>query len=478
MTSRGNALLLATCLLVTFATGTASRIFAISLPSVADGLQTDMVGISWALISFQLATAALSLVFGRVGDVYGRQTVYIWGIVLFTVSSLLCGLSGDILQLIFYRVLQGVGAAMMQAQGRALAMDASTEESRGRVQGFMTTAHHSGFLVGPGVGGFIIQYIHWRGVFFFLVPLGALATALALGFRRRQGGTVTERPLNGPPAIDYLGAALLVAVTLALMGVLDRQIMETLTPAWRAVAVAAFAALAAGFLWRESRAASPILSLALFRIRMFAFSTVAMLLVSIVNTLHVYLLPFYLQDVLGLAPSFMGVLFLSAPIFAAILSPAGGIIADKVGPRIPATAGAAMYAGASFLGVYFAAGSHWMLPTLVLVLVGLGSALFFPPNHTALISSVPPEHRGVATGTLYTMFGLGNVFGVTVGNFLMTVAFRMHSGDPEALPAAADRAHFVLALQDTFLVTTGVAFVAVACSLLRGGRSTAAGSGG
>ena len=188
MTSRGNALLLATCLLVTFATGTASRIFAISLPSVADGLQTDMVGISWALISFQLATAALSLVFGRVGDVYGRQTVYIWGIVLFTVSSLLCGLSGDILQLIFYRVLQGVGAAMMQAQGRALAMDASTEESRGRVQGFMTTAHHSGFLVGPGVGGFIIQYIHWRGVFFFLVPLGAVAAALALGFRRARAG--------------------------------------------------------------------------------------------------------------------------------------------------------------------------------------------------------------------------------------------------------------------------------------------------
>ena len=165
MTSRANALLLATALLVTFTTGTASRIFAISLPTVAAGLETDMVGISWALISFQLATAALSLVFGRVGDVYGRQTVYIWGIVLFTASSLLCGLSGNILQLIVYRVLQGVGAAMMQAQGRALAMDASTEESRGRVQGFMTTAHHGGFLLGPGLGGFIIQYIHWRGVF-------------------------------------------------------------------------------------------------------------------------------------------------------------------------------------------------------------------------------------------------------------------------------------------------------------------------
>ena len=469
MTSRANALLLATALLVTFTTGTASRIFAISLPSVADGLHTGMVGISWALISFQLATASLSLVFGRVGDVYGRPTVYIWGIVLFTVSSLLCGLSGDILQLIFYRVLQGVGAAMMQAQGRALAMDASAEESRGRVQGYMTTAHHGGFLIGPGLGGFIIQYIHWRGVFFFLVPLGAVATALGMGFRRLQASVVTRPADDARPAIDYLGAALFVAATLALMALLDRQVMEALAPVWRAGAVAAFVMLAAGFLWRESRVPSPILSLELFRIRMFAFSTVAMLLVSIVNTLHVYLVPFYLQDVLGLAPSFMGILFLSAPIFTAGLSPVSGVIADRMGPKVPATAGALLFAGGSLLGVFFEAGSHWMLPTMVLAAGGLGSAFFFPPNHTALISSVPLEHRGVATGTLYTMFGLGNVFGISVANFLMTMAFRIHSGNADALPAAAERAPFVLALQDTFLITTGIALAGVACSLLRGG---------
>lgn len=470
MTSRANALLLGTILLVSFTTGTASRIFAISLPSVAAGLHTDMVGISWALISFQLATASLSLVFGRVGDVYGRQSVYLWGILLFTVSSLLCGLAGSIVQLIAYRVLQGVGAAMIQAQGRALAMDASTVESRGRAQGLMTTAHHGGFLLGPGLGGFIIQYVHWRGIFFFLVPLGAVAGALGLGYRRRQESPATSPPKDGRPPIDYLGAALLVAATLALMGILDRQAMESLTPSGRAVAVAAFAVLAAGFAVRESRAPSPILNLALFRIRMFAFSTMTLLLVSIVMSLTVYLLPFYLQDVLRLSPSFLGILFISAPLFAATLSPVGGALSDKVGPRIPATAGTALLAGASFLGVWFEAASHWMLPALVLALGGLATALFFPPNHTALISSVPPEHRGVATGALYTMFGLGNVFGVTVGNFLMTVAFRMHSGDPDALPTAADPVHFVPALQDTFLVTTGIALLAVTCSALRGGK--------
>ncbi len=465
MTSRADALLLGTALLVTFTTGTASRIFAISLPSIAAGLHTDMIGISWAFISYQLATAALSLVFGRVGDVYGRLSVYIWGIVLFTASSFLCGLSGDIAQLIFYRALQGIGAAMIQAQGRALAMDASSVETQGRAQGLMTTAHHGGFLLGPGLGGFIIQYVHWRAAFFFLVPLGVAATALGLVYQR---GRETGRAHTARPAIDYLGAALLVAATLALMGVLDRPFMEWLTPAWRVAAVAGFAVLAAGFLWREGRASSPILSLALFRNRMFAFSTVTLLLVTIVMTLTVYLLPFYLQDVLRLSPSFMGILFLSAPVFATTLSPAGGVLSDKVGPRIPATAGAALFALSCVLGIYFAPDSHWLLPTSVLALGGLGTALFFPANHTALISSVPLEHRGVATGTLYTMFGLGNVFGITVGNFLMTAAYRMHTGIAGALPAAEDTAHFVSALQDTFFVTTGVALLGVACSVLRG----------
>jgi len=470
MTSRANGLLLGIVLLVSFTTGTASRIFAISLPSIAVGLHTDMVGISWALISFQLATASLSLVFGRVGDVYGRQKVYIWGIVLFTASSLMCGLSSDIWQLIIYRVLQGVGAAMIQAQGRALAMDASTEESRGRAQGFMTTAHHGGFLFGPVIGGFIIQYAHWRGIFFFLVPLGVTATALGLCYRRLHESAVSDRPTNGRAAIDYIGAALLVATTLVLMGILDRQAMEALTATWRTVAVTALVALVAAFLARENYASSPIISLTLFRIRMFAFSTITLLLVSIVLSLTLYLLPFYLQDVLGLTPSFMGMLFLSAPVFAATLSPLGGAISDRVGPTLPATVGVIIFSGASFLGIQFEPSSHWILPTLVLALGGLGSALFFPANHTALISSVPLEHRGVATGALYTMFGLGNVFGVTIGNFLMTVAFRIHSGNPDVLPTTANQVHFVSALQDTFLITTGIAVAAATCSVFRARR--------
>lgn len=469
MTVRNTSLLLGTALLVTFTTGTASRIFAISLPSISAGLQTDMVGISWALISFQLATAGLSLIFGRVGDVYGRETVYVWGIFLFTLSSLLCGFSQDIAQLILFRLLQGIGAAMIQAQGRALAMDASADDTRGRAQGLMTTAHHSGFLFGPSLGGLIIQYFHWRGIFFFLVPLGMVGAALALIYQRRAHEVAHGRSRDAQPkSIDYLGAGLLLSATLALILILDQRVMGLMTGVFRVSAILGFVTLTVSFLIRESRAASPILSLALFKIRMFAFSTLCLLLVSIVMALTVFIIPFYMQDILNLSPAFMGILFMGAPVFAVTLSPLGGYISDKVGPKIPATVGALVFALASALGIFLETTSHWGLATLILILGGLGTALFFPANHTALIGSVPQEHRGVATGTLYTMFGLGNVFGITVGTFLMTAAFRLHTGLPNAVPSAANPGNFVLAIQDTFLVTTGVSILGIICSLLRG----------
>lgn len=462
--------LLGTTMLVSFLTGTASRIFAISLPTVALGLHTDIVGISWALLSFQLATLSLSLIFGRIGDVYGRHTVYIWGIVVFTFSSLLCSFAQDIVQLIVYRLLQGVGAAMIQAQGRALAMEAVPDESVGKAQGLMTTAHHSGFLLGPSIGGFIIDYLHWRGIFFCLVPLGCLGTLLGLVNKKRtgaapEGGMSQTRSLA---AIDYPGAFLLVAATLVLIGILDRRSMEWLPFALKAIAIVAFCALTAAFLIRESVASSPILLLSLFKMRMFSFSTAALLIVSIVMALSIFLLPFYLQDVLRLTPSFMGILFVSAPIFAVTLSPVGGYISDKIGPMIPATAGAVLFAISSAIGIWLRIDSHWIWPTIILALGGLGTALFFPANHAAMIGSVPREHRGVATGSVYTMFGLGNILGITLANFLMTVAFRGHTGLPNAVPTAELPAPFVLSLNETFLITTAIGTLGVICSMLRG----------
>ncbi|TAK08603.1 MFS transporter [bacterium] len=471
MESRVNWLLLGNMMLVSFLIGISHRIFAISLPTIARSLETDIVGISWALISFQLSTISLSLVFGRIGDLHGRQSVLTAGLWIFTISSFLCGIAQDILQLVLFRLLQGIGAAMVQAQGRVLAMEAAPQSWAGKTQGFMTTAHHSGFLFGPSLGGLIIDYIHWRGVFFFLVPLGAAGVVLTwISKKSAKSGNTPPTPPRA--AIDYPGASLLVLATVALIALLDRRFMEILSRGWQIALVAAFVSLFAGFIFREAAAASPLLELSLFRIRLFAFSTICLLLMTITQSLTGFLLPFYFQEILRLSPTFMGLLFMSMPIFSVTLSPVGGFLSDKVGPRLPATAGVFFFGAAALLGAFLRTDSQWILPTVMLALGGLGTGFFYPPNHTAMISSVPQEYRGVASGSLYMMFGLGNILGITLGSFLMTASFRFHSGLPEA--TAAEPAAFVAALNTTFLAAVAFSLIAAFCSLSRGNKATEA----
>ena len=468
MDPRTNWLLLANAALGNFLAGTASRIFSVSLPTVAASLETTIVGIAWAVIAYQISQISLSLIFGRIGDIYGRHTLFGLGLVVSSIGALLCGLSQNVTQLILFRMFQGVGASMTQSQGRALAMEALPKESSGRAQGFMTTAFHSGVLLGPSVGGLIIDYIHWRAVFFFLIPIGVAGMVLTL--INYWKGNVPKPAVSAESSrgIDYLGALLLIGATVALISCIDHRIMESLTPPVRVVLVAGFVVLFAGFLYREYTTPSPILDLSLFRIRMFTLSALALLLVGVAQVMIGFVLPFYLQDVLHLTPTFIGLLFVSAPIFTVTLSPLVGWTVDKMGPRLPATVGISFLAAAGFFGSFLRPDSHWTAAVGVLALWGLATALFFTSNHTAMISSVPDQHRGVATGAIYVVFGLGTTFGVSLGTLLLTAAFRYYSGDPAATPTPSNPAVFVHAMNFSFVVGGFMALVAMSFSAMRG----------
>jgi EmrB/QacA subfamily drug resistance transporter len=467
---RINWLLLANAALGNFLAGTSSRIFAVSLPTVANSLETTIVGISWAVIAYQISQISLSLIFGRIGDIYGRHTLFGLGLIVSSLAALACGLSQNVTQLILFRMFQGMGASMTQSQGRALALEALPKESSGRAQGFMTTAFHSGVLIGPSLGGLIIDYIHWRAVFFFLIPIAMGGMVLTVINRMKGNVPLPVAVTDQQRTIDYLGALLLIAATTSLVACVDHRVMETLTPALRGSLVIAFAAVFVGFLYRERTTASPILDLSLFRIRMFTLSSLALLLVGVAQVMIGFVLPFYLQDVLHLKPSFIGLLFVSAPIFTVTLSPLVGWAVDKMGPRVPATIGISFLAGAGFFGSYLRADSHWLAAVVVLALWGLATAMFFTSNHTAMITSVPTEHRGVATGAIYVTFGLGTTFGVSLGTMLLTTAFRYYSGDPTATPTAANPEIFVRAMNFSFMVGGSMALLAMLSSALRGER--------
>jgi MFS family permease len=183
------------------------------------------------------------------------------------------------------------------------------------------------------------------------------------------------------------------------------------------------------------------------------------------------LLPFYMQDVLRLTPSFMGLVFLAAPIFTIGLAPAIGQLADRIGPRLPASIGVAMTTGAVLVGTMLRIDSHWLWTAALMALMGIGQGFFNPSNQMALIGAVPREYRGFATGMVQMVFGLASLLGTALGTVLLTVAFRYATGRPDAAPSAGQAVPFVFAMNVTFaccLTLTATAFVA---SLLRGPKA-------
>jgi MFS family permease len=350
---------------------------------------------------------------------------------------------------------------MTAAVGRAVASEAVPEESRGKAQGFMTTAFHSGFLLGPSIGGVLIDYLGWRWTFFFLVPLGATGVLLTLVKKSRLRPTAERSP------VDYPGAVLLVTSTITLITLLDRRTLSLLSVERKTALIILLVGLLSGFLVREATTPSPMLRFSLFRIRMFTFSAASLLIVALNYTIGSFLLPFYLQDILRLRPSFVGLLFLAAPILSVALGPVSGYLSDRMGPSLPATAGVVTLATSVFLGTFLRTDSHWILPSLMLAFSGVANGLFNPANSTGLLAAAPKEHLGLASATLNVMFGLGNLFGISLAGLLMTTAFEFHTGMAGGATPANPTA-FVAALNHTFFVATTTCLAAIVISSLRG----------
>jgi EmrB/QacA subfamily drug resistance transporter len=431
------------------------------MPTVAQSLGTDLIGISWALLSYQLSNIGLSIIFGRLADLWGREKMFALGFSVFAVSSLLCGLSQTILHLIISRFFQGVGGAMLQSSSRALAAEAVPEDLAGRAQGYMTTAHHMGFILGPSIGGFMIDYFSWRWSFFSLAPIGLCGALLALANIKRR----VVSPQHAAIAIDYWGAALLVATTSTLVLIFDRRTHEIIGASSKTALGLFFAACVGALILHERSAKSPFVNLELFRIRRFSLSVLSLLLMAVSYALIAFLLPFYLQEILYLSPTAIGLLFMAPSILTVAVAPFSGYLSDRLGPRLPAASGAGLSVASLAVGWFLWPQSSVFLPALSIVLSAVANGLFNPANSVAMIGMMPQEHRGFASAMNHVTFGLGNVLGVAIGGFLMAMAFEHYTGLAGSSPTTQNPHAFVSALNVTFLAGAILSALAVLTSL-------------
>jgi MFS family permease len=432
----------------------------ISVPTLATALDTDMLGISWALIIYQMAGIGLGVVCGRLGDIYGHHILYGCGMATMAVGSLLCGLSQNVLQLILFRFVQGVGGAMIQSSGRTLAFRAMPQGSEGRAQGLMAMSHQFGFFVGPPLGGFIIDWIHWRGIFFLLFLPSLVGMALS---------TITGRAVASPAArtrlIDWRGALLFLGLSILVTMLLDQKIAQVMGTGSQTLLALAFVGMLWSFIAQEKKIQSPMIDLSFFSVPAFGFGSLGLLMCCITQGLTTFVTPFYLQDVLKLSPSFIGLIFLAPSLLSMVLSPVSGALTDRIGARFLLILGVLVLMAAFLIGANLHADSHWILSAILLALTGIGSALFNTPSQAVMVSSLPKEHWGIAIGLINGIFGLGHMLGISLSGIFLTLAFRFYSGDPGTTPDPADTQVFAASMNVTYLFALGLSVIPLLTSI-------------
>jgi MFS family permease len=432
----------------------------ISVPTLATALDTDMLGISWALIIYQMAGIGLGVVCGRLGDIYGHHILYGCGMATMAVGSLLCGLSQNVLQLILFRFVQGVGGAMIQSSGRTLAFRAMPQGSEGRAQGLMAMSHQFGFFVGPPLGGFIIDWIHWRGIFFLLFLPSLVGIALS---------TITGRAVASPAArtrsIDWRGALLFLGLSILVTMLLDQKIARVMGTGSQTLLALAFVGMLWSFIAQEKKIQSPMIDLSFFSVPAFGFGSLGLLMCCITQGLTTFVTPFYLQDVLKLSPSFIGLIFLAPSLLSMVLSPVSGALTDRIGARFLLILGVLVLMAAFLIGANLHADSHWMLSAILLALTGIGSALFNTPSQAVMVSSLPKEHWGIAIGLINGIFGLGHMLGISLSGIFLTLAFRFYSGDPGTTPDPGDTQVFAASMNVTYLFALGLSVIPLLTSI-------------
>src|SRR5215831_7205657 len=425
-----------------------ASIVIISLPDIFRGIGVDPLQpgnvsyLLWMLMGFLLVTAVLVVTLGRLGDMYGRVKIYNLGFAVFAAGSIALAFDpltagGGALWLILWRVVQGVGAAMLFANSTAILTDAFPAERRGLALGINQVAAIAGSFIGLVVGG-LLAPVDWRLVFFVSVPFGLLGTLWSYHSLR-------ETSARTPARIDWWGNVLFAGGLTAVLAAITYGIQPYgghdmgWTNPWVLAGLIGGGALLVAFCVVETRIAEPMFTMSLFRIRAFSAGNLAGLLASMARGGLQFMLIIWLQGIwlplhgytFAQTPLWAGIYLLPLTVAILVAGPLSGFLSDRFGARSFATGGLLLVA-ASFLGLMLLPADfpYWLF-ALLIALNGIGSGLFSSPNTSAIMSSVPADRRGVASGMRATFFNSGT--SLSIGIFFSLMIAGLASTLPQSL---------------------------------------------
>lgn len=424
----------------------------VALPTLTAYFKTDITTIEWVVMAYLLTITSLLLSLGRISDMIGRKTIFAGGLAIFTIGSGLCAISGSENQLIFYRVVQGIGAAMLMATGIAIITHAFPPQERGKAMGLIGTVVAIGSMAGPVAGGFLIENVGWQSIFYINIPIGIFGTAMALTVLRKDETTSGQ-------TFDIPGALALFISLMALLLALSQGQEAGWLSSYIILLFILSIVFAIIFIMIETKAVHPVMELSNFRNRPFAAANISALISFTAMYNVILLMPFFLQNELGYSPEGVGIIFLAVPLVMSVVSPISGWLSDRTNSYVLSSIGVGISTVSILWLGYLTPTSGSIDVVLRLALLGLGMGLFQAPNNSIIMGALPKEKIGIAAGTLGTMRNMGMVIGIAVSGAVFSSRYVYYGNAVGS---------FLPAFRDTYTVSAIICGIAMLTSFVRG----------
>lgn len=403
-------IILFTVLSATFMATLDGSIVNVALPNMSDRLNVSMASIEWVVTSFLITIVATILIFGRLGDILGKAKIFKFGVAIFTIGSLLCGLTDSLAILVLARVIQAIGASACMSTSHGIITQVFPPNERGRALGVLGTFVALGAMAGPPLGGMIVSAISWEYIFLINVPVGIIVFISSMKVFPKSGRTSEEK-------LDIKGTILFTISTVSLFGALVQgQSTGYDTPFIITAFIAAIISFIL-FIFVEKRVEEPLLHLKMFSNSLYTISIICAFIAFTVISASNIILPFYFQDALKLSPATTGFFMMVSPIVLAVVAPVSGYLSDKIGSEVLTVIGLFLTGVGLFLISTIGEGSPIILIMIYIVIMTLGNGMFQSPNNSLIMSLVPRDKLGIA-GSLNALF---RNFGFVVGTALATL---------------------------------------------------------
>ncbi len=444
----------------TFMSTLDASIVNIALPTISKDMNVPMNQSEWIVSIYLMIVCACLLLFGKIGDSFGKIKVYRIGTIIFTIGSLLCGFNQSLGFLLFARIVQGIGSSMTMATNSGIITEVFPFKERGRALGSIGAFVSLGSIAGPGIGGLILSQFSWPYIFWINVPVGIITILIGEKFLPRD-------IIKSGKKVDMVGFSLFAVFIMTFFGAIFIG-QEIGFNALLSIVLFIFALLSLIIFIRvEKRVSQPLITFSIFKNKVFTMSLITAVLIFSSNFFVNVVIPFYLQNARGLPASKAGLLMMVFPLLMVVGSPISGFLTDKIGTKLLTFSGLFLLSVTSLMYMFLDQGTPLWYYILATGIMGLGNALFQSPNNTTVMSSVAKEDLGVAGSMNSFARNLGMVLGIALATTILYNAMSAVYGQRVTTFISERPDIFIFGMRITFLGSFILCLTALGLTLFR-----------